>query len=55
MELKHYVSAQKNSRRKAAFQFLYMQENFDYYTVYFKGHASQNGDNSAVQHKYMGF
>lgn len=32
-----------------------MQEHFDYYTVYFKGHVSQNDDNPAVKHKYMGF
>lgn len=29
-----------------------MQEKIDYYTTYFKGHASQN-DNPAVKHKYM--
>lgn len=32
-----------------------MQEHFDHYTVYFKGHVSQNDDNPAVKHTYMGF
>jgi len=30
-----------------------MREKCDYYTTYFKGHASHNDDNPAVKHKYI--
>lgn len=56
--MEHYILAQNNLRLRGNFhsatlEVSYTHEKFDYCTIYFKGHTSQNDDNPAVKHKYM--